>query len=96
MKVDRNREMRTIQLTQTAAIDRILDEAKLINYLPCQTLIEHNLQLEGASEPSEIMNQKGYAYLNRRLLYLAMNTRPDIAFAVTRLTQYIIKPNSQC
>jgi hypothetical protein len=25
-----------------------------------------------------------------------MNTRPDIAFAVTRLTQYIIKPNSQC
>jgi hypothetical protein len=25
-----------------------------------------------------------------------MNTRPDIAFAVTRLTQYIIKLNSQC
>jgi hypothetical protein len=25
-----------------------------------------------------------------------MNTRPDIAFAVARLTQYIIKPNSQC
>jgi hypothetical protein len=25
-----------------------------------------------------------------------MNTRPNIAFAVARLTQYIIKPNSQC
>jgi hypothetical protein len=25
-----------------------------------------------------------------------MNTRPDIAFAVFRLAQYIIKPNSQC
>jgi hypothetical protein len=25
-----------------------------------------------------------------------MNTRPDIAFAVTRLTQYTIKPNNQC
>ena len=25
-----------------------------------------------------------------------MNTRPDIAFAVSRLTQYTIKPNSQC
>jgi hypothetical protein len=25
-----------------------------------------------------------------------MNTRPDIAFAVARLTQYTIKPNSQC
>jgi Reverse transcriptase (RNA-dependent DNA polymerase) len=43
MKVDRNREMRTIQLTQTAAIDRILDEAKLTNYSPCQIPMEHNL-----------------------------------------------------
>ena len=25
-----------------------------------------------------------------------MNTRPDIAFAVSRLAQYTIKPNSQC
>jgi hypothetical protein len=58
--------------------------------------MEHNLQLEGASEPSGIMNQKGYAYLNGRLLHLAINTRPDIAFAVARLTQYTIKPNSQC
>ena len=42
------------------------------------------------------MNQKTYAHLNGRLLHLAMNTRPDIAFAVSRLTQYITQPNSQC
>jgi hypothetical protein len=58
--------------------------------------MEYNLQLEGASEPSGIVNQKEYAYLNKRLLYLIINTRPDIAFAVARLTQYIIKSNSQC
>jgi hypothetical protein len=58
--------------------------------------MKHNLQLEGASEPSGIVNQKEYAYLNKRLLHLAMNTRPNIAFAVARLTQYTIKPNSQC
>jgi hypothetical protein len=34
MKVDRNRKMRTIQLTQITAIDRILDEAKLADCLP--------------------------------------------------------------
>jgi sugar/nucleoside kinase (ribokinase family) len=95
MKVDRNREKRTIQFTQTAAIDRILDEAKLTNCSPYQTPIEHNLQLEGASEPSGIMNQKEYAHLNGRLLHLIINTRPNIAFAVARFTQYTIKPNSQ-
>jgi hypothetical protein len=43
IKVDRNREKRTIQLTQTAAIDRILDEAKLTDCSPCQTPMEYNL-----------------------------------------------------
>jgi hypothetical protein len=42
------------------------------------------------------VNQKAYAYLNGRLLHLAINTRPNIAFAVSRLAQYTIKPNSQC
>jgi hypothetical protein len=42
------------------------------------------------------VNQKEYAYLNKRLLYLAINTRPNIAFVVARLTQYTIKLNSQC
>src|SRR3984957_5515539 len=96
MKVDRNRELRTIQLTQTAAIDRILDEAKLTDCSPCQTPMEHGFQLEGATEPSQIVNQKAYAHLNGRLLHLTINTRPDIAFAVSRLAQYTIKPNSQC
>jgi hypothetical protein len=41
------------------------------------------------------VNQKAYTHLNGRLLHLAMNTRPDIAFAVSRLAQYTIKPNSQ-
>jgi hypothetical protein len=94
IKIDRNREMRTIQFTQITAIDRILDEAKLINCSSYQTPIKHNLQLEGASEPSGIMNQKKYAHFNKRLLHLVINTRPDIAFAVARLTQYTIKSNS--
>jgi hypothetical protein len=58
--------------------------------------MEHGLQLEGATEPFQVVNQKAYAHFNGRLLHLAMNTRLDIAFAVSRLAQYIIKPNSQC
>jgi hypothetical protein len=95
IKVDRNRELRTIQLTQTTIIDRILDEAKLTDCSPYQTPIKHGLQLKGATEPSQIVNQKAYTHFNRRLLHLAINTRPDIVFAVSRLAQYIIKPNNQ-
>jgi hypothetical protein len=42
------------------------------------------------------VNQKAYAHFNGRLLHLAMNTRPIIAFAVSRLAQYTTQPNSQC
>jgi hypothetical protein len=42
------------------------------------------------------VNQKVYTYLNGRLLYLAINIRPNITFAVSRLAQYTIKLNSQC
>ena len=42
------------------------------------------------------MDQQAYAHLNGRLLHLAMNTRPDIAFVVSRLAQYTTKPNSEC
>jgi hypothetical protein len=52
--------------------------------------------LEKATELSQIVNQKAYAHLNGRLLHLAINTRPNIAFVVSRLAQYTIKLNSQC
>jgi hypothetical protein len=43
MKVDRNRELRIIQLIQIAVIDRILDEAKFTDCSPYQTPIKHGL-----------------------------------------------------
>jgi hypothetical protein len=42
------------------------------------------------------VNQKAYTHLNEQLLYLTINTRPDIAFVISRLTQYITQSNSQC
>jgi hypothetical protein len=47
-------------------------------------------------EPSQVVNQKAYTHFNERLLHLAINTRPNIAFVVSRFAQYITQPNSQC
>ena len=58
--------------------------------------MEHGLQLEGAKKPSQIVDQKAYAHINGRILHLATNTRPDIAFVVSRLAQCTTKPDSQC
>jgi len=58
--------------------------------------MEAGLQLEGATEASQIVNQAAYARLNGQILHLAVNTRPDIAFAVSRLAQHTTKPTSEC
>ena len=58
--------------------------------------MENGLQLEPAAEPSEIVNQETYAHLNGQMLHLAVNTRPDIAFAVSKLAQHTTKPTSKC
>jgi hypothetical protein len=58
--------------------------------------MEAGLQLEEATEASQIVNQKAYARLNGQILHLAVNTRPDIAFAVSRLAQHTTKPTSGC
>ena len=58
--------------------------------------MEAGLQLEGATEASQIVNQAAYARLNGQILHLAVNTRPDIAFAVSRLAQHTIKLTSGC
>jgi hypothetical protein len=78
LNVVRDRTARIIYLTQTAAIDRLLEKAGMAECSPCATSMEPGLQLEGAQEASHIVDQGTYAQRVGRLLHLVSNTRPDI------------------
>ena len=57
-----------------------MDEAK-----PVKTPVSVNSKLLKASEDSELVDQNLYQSAVGSLLYLAMRTRPDIAFAVSNV-----------
>jgi hypothetical protein len=81
---------------QTANIDRILEETGMQNYKPVNISINPKLQLQRITKNSEIINKKIYARRIDQLLYLAVQSRPNIAQAITRLEQFNIKPNKTC
>jgi hypothetical protein len=57
----RDRKARIIYFTQTAAIDRILEEVGMVECSFCITLMESDLQFEGIQDSSQIVNQEIYA-----------------------------------
>jgi hypothetical protein len=96
LQIERNRQARIIYLTQTAYIDRILEETGIQNCRPASIFMDPKLQLQGATEDSEIIDQETYARRVGQLLHLAVQSRPDIAQAIARLAQFNTKPDKAC
>jgi hypothetical protein len=93
IKVDRDRTKRIFKITQTAAIDQILEEMGLTDCTPAKTSIENGLQLQGVTNDSELVRPSSYIRMIGKLLYLSINTRPDIAHPVSKLAQWNAKLN---
>ena len=83
-------------LIQTAHIDRIFEEAGMQNCRPASIPMDPKLQLQGATEDSEIIDQETYARRVGQLLHLAVQSRPDMAQAIARLAQFNTKPDKAC
>jgi len=91
----RNRNDRTISLSQTALINKVLTTFDRSNAYPISTPMDHNSQLR-RRPPSPVRSAselalKGLPYrsLVRSLMYLAGGTRPDISYTVLKLTQFL-------
>jgi hypothetical protein len=88
----RNRESCTVQLSQTALIDRIVKQFGQRDAYPVDTPMVASLQITRPDKslpvPSHIaawIERTPYRSLIGSLNYLAVGTQPDIAFAVSRL-----------
>jgi hypothetical protein len=72
----------------------------MTNGQPCDTPMQHNCELseyQGFKDNEEIEQQMGGAPYRQAMgigLYIALGTRPDIVFAVTKLSQYCTNPGA--
>jgi len=77
-----------IQLNQIGYIHRKAEEFHLTNSKPINTPLDPSLPLVLATSNDKLCVQKTYQELMGSLNYLAMTSRPDITFAVSKLSQF--------
>jgi len=92
-----DREARTISINQHAYIEGIVEKYGLTNAKPITTPMEPGIQLstdQGPSTLNQLSKMRGipYAQAVGSVLWPAVVSRPDIAFAVGILSQFIQNP----
>ncbi|KAI1683861.1 hypothetical protein KJE20_06366 [Pyrenophora tritici-repentis] len=93
IEVIRDRSKQLIHLSQVAyyeKINRLVDDQTIRHDTPMAT--SELMPREGLATPSEINR---YQRKIGSLLYAAVNTRPDIAFATSRLARFLANPSQE-
>lgn len=97
MRVRRDRLKKTLTLDQEAYVDRIVEKFNMtesgIQKVPISTTNEIRQQNAEKVEQSTEMKAIPYLPLIGSVLYAALTTRPDIAFAVNMCTRVAKNPN---
>lgn len=97
IEVVRNRTARTIALSQQNYIAAMLERFQLSDAQAMLIPMDPNISFsreQCPSNPQEVarMRRMPYRELIGSLMYLAVGTRPDIAFAVSTLSQFLENP----
>jgi Reverse transcriptase (RNA-dependent DNA polymerase) len=94
--ISRNHQNRTISLSQSAKIDQLVNEYGQRDAHSVDTPMVTGLQLrrpdKSATVPADVAEwseRTPYRSLVGSLMYIAVATRPDIAYAVGRLSSYL-------
>lgn len=91
MEFARSRE--GIFVNQRKYILDLLKETGLLGCKAAETPVEANIKLKPA-EPEDVINKEQYQRLVGRLIYLS-HTRPDIAFSVSMVSQFMHSPGQE-
>ena len=97
IEIKRDRERHTIHLSQRSYIDSILRRYGLQDLKPVSIPMDVNIRLTTAQSPSttaEIAQMRDVPYHEAvgSLMYAALGTCPDIAFAVQTVSRFSMKP----
>lgn len=95
-QISRDRSKRTIMLSQTSLIDKIISTYGQSDAKPTSTPIVHGAQLlrpdtqiDIGKTEREHLAALPYRSLVGSLMYVASGTRPDIMFAVSKLSRFL-------
>lgn len=97
IQVRRDRERRTLGLSQASYIDAIIKRYGFEDVKPVSMPMDPSTTLSASQGPQTAQEQADMKHFPFReavgsLMYGAMATRPDIAFAVTMLSRFSINP----
>ena len=97
IEAKRDRPSRTISLSQTAYIDSIIARYGFQNDKPVVMPMDPNAKLSkdqcaSTVEDQQFMKDKPYSEALGAAQYLAVATRPDIAYACSQLAQFLQNP----
>ncbi|KAG8496175.1 hypothetical protein CXB51_009000 [Gossypium anomalum] len=86
------RDENTIALSQSHYIEKVVKKFDLFNCIPASTPMDPQIKL--VSNAGRKIDQLKYASLIGCLMYIMTCTRPDIAYAIGKLSRYTSNPSS--
>jgi hypothetical protein len=95
IKIDRDRAAGSVTLSQPRLAQDILELACMDRANGVRTPLDPGTKLVKEGDPLVDGRKAQYAVLVGKLMYLAVNTRPDLAHAVSTFTKYMSCPTEQ-
>ena len=92
MKVIQDKESKSIWIGQPAYTENLLKRFGMQDSKPTSTPVDVNSKLQPATKQDETFNHTEYQSAVGSLMYLAVSTRPDIAYAVNNLARFNSNP----
>ena len=93
MQIHTDYNKKSIRLNQNKYTSKLLDKFNKKDFAPVLSPVEQGVNLEKALEQASAQSINQYQQEVGSLIYLAMNTRPDITFAVNRCARFMANPN---
>ena len=94
IKVTRDREERQLTIDQNTYIRMILERFGMEDCNPVSTPIATGTKLQQASIEDVLVDQQNYQSMVGSIMYAMLCTRPDLAYAISQLSQFNAKPTS--
>ena len=95
IRITRDQNTWTIWINQQVYIENTLKRFKLLDANSTNTPLPAGIHLEKSEEPVALDTKTYYQQIIGTLIYAAIGTWPDIAFAATRLSQFNNNPTKQ-